>query len=310
MTDTPYRRGYISVGGGHTLYFEEHGNKHGTPVVVLHGGPGGGLQRSDVRFFDRRRWRIVMFDQRGCGKSKPFATEDGGLRNNTTWDLVEDIERLRRHLEIPHWTVFGGSWGSTLGLAYAIRHTESVVGMILRGICLMELWETQWMYSENGGAAQLFPQQWESFTKPIQGARNTMRAYRRKLRSRNRQTRRRAASAWWKWEHHLSHVRPSAYPDTTTPRQGEAIAALENHYFRHNAWLRPGQLLRGAHNRLRKMPMILVQGELDMVCPARSAGELHQKVPTSRLVIVRGAGHATSEPGMTRALREATDAML
>lgn len=305
----PYRTGRIAVGGGHTLYFEEFGNKHGVPVVVLHGGPGGGLQREVAEFFDRKKWHIVMFDQRGCGKSTPFATADGGLRNNTTWDLVEDIERLRRHLGIPAWVVFGGSWGSTLGLAYAGRHTGVVQGLILRGICLMEPWETRWMYSEEGGAAQLFPQQWSAFTKPIKGARNTLKAYGKSLRSRHRTTRRKAANAWWGWEHHLSHVRPSEFTDTMSPKQAEAIAALENHYFRHQAWLRPGQLLRVARNCLPKIPMILVQGSLDMVCPAASAAALHAAIPSSKLIMVPNAGHATTEPGMARALHSATDQM-
>ncbi len=305
----PYRTGRIAVGGGHTLYFEEFGNKHGIPVVVLHGGPGGGLQREVADLFDRKKWHIIMFDQRGCGKSTPFVSEDGGLRNNTTWDLVEDIERLRRHLEIPAWIVFGGSWGSTLGLAYAGRHPSSVCGMILRGICLMEPWETRWMYSEEGGAAQLFPQQWDTFVKPIKGARNTLKAYGRKLQSQNRTTRRKAANAWWGWEHHLSHVRPSEFTDNMSPKQAEAIAALENHYFRHQVWLRPGQLLRVARNCLRKLPIIIVQGALDMVCPAASALSLHKAIPASKLIMVPNAGHATTEPGITKALRSATDEM-
>jgi proline iminopeptidase len=292
---------YLPVGDKHTLYYEEHGNPAGRPVVVLHGGPGGGLQRSVLRFFDLRKWRVVLYDQRGCGRSKPRLS----LHANTTPHLVSDIERLREHLGIKSWTVFGGSWGSTLALAYAIKHRGVVDGLILRGIFLAEPWETAWMYAE-GGASQLLPREWKRFAagcpSAAKGKRNLTACYRRRLA--NRRTRRAAARAWWDWEAALSAVEhPVA--DRTPPKAVEELAVLENHYFSHGCWLKPGELLRGAAAALRDMPTTIVQGELDLVCPPAAAAALAAAMPHARLVLVPGAGHAASEPSIAKALTEA-----
>lgn len=294
---------YLPVGEGHTIYYEEHGNPAGRPVVVLHGGPGSGLQRSVLSFFDLDWWRVILYDQRGCGRSTPRAPS--GLHTNTSWHLVRDLEKLRTAVGVTGpWTVFGGSWGSTLALAYASKHPKSIAQLILRGIFLGEPWETAWLYEE-GGASQIYPREWEKFREGAskKTAKNLTRAYHRRLA--NRKTRRAAARAWWDWEHKLSFIqRPQK--DRTPIAAVEDLAILENHYFTHNCWLRSGQLLRAAQ-RIR-VPTTIVQGELDLVCPAASAVALHGAMPHSRLVLVPGAGHAASEPSIARALREAVTA--
>jgi proline iminopeptidase len=291
---------YLPVSNKHTLYYEEHGNPRGRPVVVLHGGPGGGLQRSVLRFFDLGKWRVTLYDQRGCGRSKPRLS----LHANTTPHLITDIERLRTHLGVKYWTVFGGSWGSTLALAYAIKHRASVTGLILRGIFLAEPWETEWLYAE-GGASRLRPIEWKKFAAgcPIvaRTKRNLTACYRRRLA--NRRTRRAAARAWWDWEHILSTVTPR--PDRTPPRRVEELAVLENHYFSHGCWLKPGELLRGAASVLRDIPTTIIQGQLDLVCPPASAVALAKAMPHARLVLVPGAGHSAGEPSIAAALKEA-----
>lgn len=298
------RSGKLAVGDGHEIYWEEHGAADGRPAVVLHGGPGGGLQRFVLRFFNLRRWRVVLFDQRGCGRSTPYLS----LHANTTWHLVADIETLRSHLEIPRWLVFGGSWGSTLALAYTSRHPRSVTGLILRGIFLGQAWEMKWLYEE-GGASLLRPAEWERFVagsgcsgRRSNGIRLTA-CYRRQLTSRNRKTQKAAARAWWDWEHILSTVNPT--PDRTPQKAVTALSVLENHYFIHNCWLRPGQLLAAA--RRIRVPVTIVQGELDLVCPPAAAASLAAAIPARyvRLVMVPGAGHSAAEPGISKALSAA-----
>jgi proline iminopeptidase len=292
---------YLSVGDKHKLYYEEHGNPTGRPVVVLHGGPGGGLQRSTLRFFDLGKWHVVLYDQRGCGRSKPRLS----LHANTTPHLVADIERLREHLGIKSWTVFGGSWGSTLALAYAIKHRPAVDGLILRGIYLATPCESDWMYKEGGGASWLRPREWKRFAAgcpSVPRGRNLTACYRRRLA--NRRTRRAAARAWWDWEASLSAVNPR--PDHTPPKQVEELAVLENHYFSHNCWLKPGELLRGA-KELGSVPTTIVQGQLDLVCPPIAAAALAAAMPHARLVLVPGAGHSASEPALAVALKEAVE---
>lgn len=297
---------HLPVSDGHTIYYEVHGNPHGRPVIVLHGGPGGGLQRSVLRLFDLARWRIVLYDQRGCGRSRPRVPDPAALRANTTPHLVADIERLRRHLNVDRWTVFGGSWGSTLALAYGIKHPAAIAGLILRGVFLAEPWETAWLYEE-GGVSRIYPREWARFRAGAgSSSRNLTRAYRRRLRltSRNRRTRRAAARAWWDWEHKLSYIeKPRA--DHTRAEAVEELAVLENHYFSHGCWLRPGELLRGA--RRLTVPVTIVQGQLDLVCPAEAAIALHDAIPHSRLVLVPGAGHSAAEPSIAAALRAAID---
>jgi proline iminopeptidase len=285
---------------GHVMYYEEHGSVTGRPVVVLHGGPGGGLQHAILRCFNLCKWRVILYDQRGCGRSTPKYTTTA----NTTWHLTADLERLRIHLGLESWTLFGGSWGSTLALAYASRYSERVTAMVLRGVCLMEPWEQRWLYEE-GGASRLFPDAWASFVAGAGGnKKNLTRAYSRRLRSRHRGTRRAAARAWWSWESALSHMKP--HTDCTPLPTVESLAILENHYFRHNAWIKPGQLVAAARNF--HFPIHIVQGRYDMVCPAASAAAIARAAPNAKLVMTM-AGHAAFEPETAKALRTATDAL-
>lgn len=300
---------YLDRPGGHSIYYEVHGAADGKPAVVLHGGPGGGLQRSALRFFDLRRWRVVLFDQRGCGKSLPKGRE--GLKNNTTPHLVGDIEALRQLTvgEMSTWTVFGGSWGSTLALAYYARHPTSVAALILRGICLMTRAEQRWLY-EADGAAQVFPAKWAAFSRgqPKKDYKRLTRSFHRRLRSRDRTTRRRAAKQWWGWEAALSHLRPVT--DRTPAAQAEDLARLETHYFAHDGFVRSSALLAAARRIPASVPVWIIQGRYDMVCPVASAFALHEAIPHSRLIVVPDAGHAASEPGIARALRAAVREVL
>ena len=299
------KHGDLAVGNGHILYYEEHGLSVGPTAVVLHGGPGGGMQHSSLQYFDLKRWRVILYDQRGCGKSTPFAS----IEHNTTWDLVEDIERLRLHLAVDSWYVVGGSWGTTLGLAYAVSYPASVSGLLLRGVCLMNKWESRWLYEE--GASNIFPEEWDIFVSPLckkgktseNTTRSALRYYSKKLSSKNRTTRRNAARAWWNWEAAVSYLTPR--PDKTDIRKVESLARLETHYFSHNAWIRPEGLMR----RIRKlrMPITIVQGRYDLVCPMRAAWQLKQCAPHAKLMIIPDAGHSGSEPGTVKALRDASD---
>jgi proline iminopeptidase len=280
----------LDIGDGFSMYYEEHGSKTGKSVVILHGGPGGGLQRSHMKVFDLKKWHIILFDQRGCGKSTPRGIES--LRANTTWDLVRDMEILRNHLGLESWTIFGGSWGTTLGLAYAEAYPTRVDAMILRGVCLMQQWEQEWLYK--GGIATVWPEAWMAFKRGS----NTMKSYTSLLR--NKKTRRKAAKTWWDFESSISFLEP--HRDTTPAKTVEELALLEHHYFKHEAWLKPGQLLRKAY-LLKKIPIVIVQGRYDMVCPFRAAWELKQQLPHIKLVVVP-AGHAHSEPAIKSALKE------
>jgi proline iminopeptidase len=287
---------FLDVGDGHRMYYEEHGSPTGRPVVVLHGGPGGGLQRSVLKCFDLRKWRVILYDQRGCGRSTPFLE----TRANTTWHLVADIEHLRSHLRISRWTVFGGSWGSTLALAYVSRHPAAVAGLILRGIYLAEPWETRWLYEE-GGVSLIKPREWSRFVRGARGTRRLLDRYRRLLR--DRRTRRTTARAWSAWEHSLSFVKPSV--DRTNQKTAESLSVLETHYFANNCWLRPGELLAAARHIC--VPTTIVQGQLDLVCPAASAVALAAAIPGARLDLIEGAGHSATEPAILRSLRSATE---
>lgn len=286
---------YLDVGDGHRLYYEEHGNPAGKPVVVLHGGPGGGLQRSTLSFFNLGKWRVILFDQRGCGKSTPFLS----LHKNTTWDLVKDIERLRVACGADRWTVFGGSWGTTLALAYASKHMGRIAAFVLRGVCLMEPWENEWLYRE-GGASRLYPEAFSAFVAGAKGkaSSNLTKTYRRLLR--NRRTRKAAAAAWWGWEAAISSLQPR--PDRSTPAQIESLAVIENHYFSHNAWIRPGQLIAVARRIPRSVPIMIVQGRYDLVCPAASAISIVKAAPHATLQLTT-AGHSATDPENAKALR-------
>lgn len=308
----PQLSGMLDVGDGHSIYYEQHGTGQ-KQAVFLHGGPGGGIPPNLRDFFDLKRWTVTAFDQRGCGRSTPFL----GLHKNTTWDLVADIERIRTHLGISRWLVFGGSWGSTLAIAYASNHPDCVTGMVVRGVCLMEPWETEWMYSP-AGAARLRPAGWERFAAGagFRGRRaqtvrasTVMSAYGRRFRSRRAQTRRAAARAWWDWEAGLSWLEPAKHPDHTPSRQATSLSVLEHHYFAHNAWIRPGQLLRAARRFHSRFPVTIVQGAYDLVCPPASAFALHKAVPHSKLILTH-AGHSSAETETAAALRKATDELV
>jgi proline iminopeptidase len=301
----PFRTGRLAVGGSHELYFEESGNPKGKPVVFLHGGPGGGTEAKHRRYFDPAAYRIVLFDQRGCGKSTPFAS----LEANTTWDLVVDMERLRSHLEIERWQVFGGSWGSTLALAYAETHPERVSELVLRGIFLLRDEEIRWFYQE--GASWLFPDAWHEYLThiPPDERGDLLHAYYKRLTSNDPAVRSAAAKTWSVWEGRTSCLIPNAELIARTAGDdfSLAFARIECHYFTHGGWLRGERALLANGEKIRKIPGVIVQGRYDVVCPAKSAWDLHLAWPEADLRIVPDAGHAASEPGIVHELVSATD---
>lgn len=300
----PFQSGFLESGDGHQVYWELCGNPDGIPVVFLHGGPGGGCTPSHRRLFDPARYRILLFDQRGCGRSTPHA----GLDNNTTWHLVEDIERLRVLSGAERWLVFGGSWGSTLALAYAETHPDRVTGLILRGIFTLRRSELLWYYQE--GASWLFPDKWERFQAPIPVAErgDMMAAYRRRLTDSDPAVRIEAALAWSLWEGETLTLHPA--PALSVQHGDEAYALafsrIENHYFVHEGWLEEGQLIRDV-GRIRHIPAVIVQGRYDIATPMRTAWDLHRAWPEADFHLVDDAGHAVSEPGIQTALLDATD---
>jgi proline iminopeptidase len=300
----PYRTFRLPVSDLHTLHVEESGNPDGPPVVFFHGGPGAGVAPIHRRFFDPKFWRVVLFDQRGAGKSTPL----GELKGNTTWDLVADAERIRMHLGIEKWLVFGGSWGSTLGLAYAETHPERATGLILRGIFLARKLEIDWTFLD--GLRRLEPDGWDEFiallTPRERGS--IVRAYYRRLTSDDPALRREAAFAWNKFETHASKLVPVDEPiaEEDVPKE-IALARIEAHYFLNGCFLKSDdQLLRDAE-RLRRIPGVIVQGKYDLVCPIQSAWDLHRAWPEAKYVVVPDAGHAADEAGISSALVEATE---
>ncbi len=302
----PFNHGFLEVGDGHRVYFEECGNPRGKPVVFLHGGPGGGCDEGHRRYFDPENYRIVLFDQRGCGRSTPFAE----LAQNTTWHLIEDIEKIRQHLKIDKWLVFGGSWGSTLSLCYAIKHPERVKGLVLRGIFLCRPKEIYWFYQF--GAHHLFPDAWEKYVAPIPVSErgDMVGAYYERLISDNENERLEAARAWSIWEATLSRLvtDPKDIETFTEASKALPFARIECHYFINNAFLdSPNWILENIH-RIREIPGTIVHGRYDVVCPVENAWELHKAWPESKLEIITTAGHSASEPGIVDALVRATDA--
>ncbi|HEY1284358.1 MAG TPA: prolyl aminopeptidase [Steroidobacteraceae bacterium] len=304
----PYNSGFLQVSDGHEIYFEECGNPKGKPAVFLHGGPGGGTDAKMRRFFDPKRYRIVLFDQRGSGKSRPHAS----LEHNTTWDLVADTERLRVHLGIDKWLVFGGSWGSTLALAYAQTHPEHVTEMILRGIFLLRRSELEWFYQNPQGAGSIFPELWEQYVEVIPAAErgDMMAAYYKRLTSPDKQVLREAAEAWSVWEGATSYLRLN--PDFVTKFREDAgyagaFARIECHYFVNRGFLKSDTQLLDDVPRIRHIPAVIIQGRYDVVCPARSAWDLHKAWPEADLRIVPDAGHSAFEVGITNELVSATD---
>jgi proline iminopeptidase len=300
----PYETGMLDVGDGHQLYYERCGTPGAKPAVFLHGGPGGGISPEHRRLFDPACYDLLLFDQRGCGRSTPHA----GLEANSTWHLVADIERLRALMDVEQWLVFGGSWGSTLALAYAETHPERVSALVLRGIFTARESELDWYYQF--GASEVFPEHWDAFLAPIPlDERGDLRtAYRKRLTGDDEALRLEAALAWTLWEGRTITLLPD--PDLTAgfedPHYALAFARIENHYFIHSAWLEDNQLIRDAH-KLRAIPGTIIQGRYDMACPVRTAHALHQAWPEATFHLVEGAGHAFSEPGILDQLIRATD---
>jgi proline iminopeptidase len=302
----PYDSGHLGVGDGHSLYWELCGNPDGKPVVFLHGGPGGASSPDHRRQFNPDKYKILVFDQRGCGKSTPFAN----LENNTTWDLVEDIEKLRTQVaRVEKWQAFGGSWGSTLALAYAQTHAERFTELVLRGIFLFQQYELDWLYKE-GGASSLYPDKWEEFVAPIpENERgDLLQAYRKRLTSDDPALQLLAAKAFSAWEGNVVTLLPSpeVMEEFTEGDKAIAIARIENHYMIHKGWLEEGQLLRDV-GRIRNIPGVIVQGRHDCCTPPRAAWALKKAWPEVDLRIVPDGGHLYNEPGILDGLIRATD---
>ena len=302
----PTVSGWLPVGGGHEVYYEQCGRVGGKPAVVLHGGPGGAINPTMRRFFDPTRWRTTLFDQRGCGRSRPNASLD----DNTTWALIEDIERLRVHAGVEKWTVFGGSWGSTLALAYAITHPERVEALVLRGIFLLTERELNWFYQD--GASMLFPDAWERFLEPIPEAErgDLMGAYHRRLTHTDRRVQARAAAAWSQWEGDTISIRgPEARPAKFNEVDfAVAFARIECHYFVNRGFFsEDGWILNNIH-KIKDIPGWIVQGRFDVVTPLESAWRLKTAWPKAQFEIVWDAGHASTEPGIVDGLVRATEA--
>jgi proline iminopeptidase len=300
----PFETGMLDVGDGHTIYWERVGTKGAKPAVFLHGGPGGGVSPKQRRQFDPELYDVVLFDQRGCGRSTPYASLDA----NTTWHLVADMERLRELCGFDKWLVFGGSWGSTLALAYAETHPERVSELVVRGIYTLTRAELEWYYQF--GVSEMFPDKFERFQAPIPEAErgDMMAAYRRILTGSDRQKQSEAAIAWSSWEGQTITLLPE--PETSD-RFAEAdyalaFARIENHYFVHGGWFEEGQLLRDA-GRLKDIPGVIVHGRYDMPCPMKYAWALHKAWPKAEFFLVEGAGHAFTEPGILDRLIYATD---
>lgn len=300
----PFDSGMLDVGDGHTIYWERCGTKGAKPAVFLHGGPGGGISPKHRCLFDPAKYDVLLFDQRGCGRSIPHAD----LEANTTWHLVADIERLREMIGVETWLVFGGSWGSTLALAYAETHPERVSALIVRGIYTLTRGELDWYYQF--GVSEMFPDRWEQFLAPIPQAErgDLMGAYRKRLVGGDKAVQLEAARAWSQWEGGTITLLPDKELTDSFGEDGFAIAfaRIENHFFVHGGWLEEGQLIRDAA-RLSNIPGVIVHGRYDMPCPLRYAWALHKAWPRAELHIIEGAGHAFSEPGILDRLVRATD---
>ncbi len=297
--------GYLKVSDLHSIYYEECGKVDGLPVVFLHGGPGGGIEEAYRGFFDPQRWRSVLFDQRGCGRSRPFSE----LRENTTWDLVADIEKLREHLGVEKWHVFGGSWGSTLALAYATRHPERVAGLLLRGIFLLRSQEIRWFYQF--GASEIFPDEFDHYVAPIPEEERVdlVKAFYKRLTSDSKEVRAVAAKAWSVWEAATSKLLPDAglRADFGRGEFADAFARIECHYFMNKGFFEEEDELLQKIDAIRHIPAVIVQGRYDVVCPMRSAWDLHKCWPEAKFQIVADAGHSSMDPGIRTALLNATD---
>ena len=304
----PFASGYLTTGGPHQVFYEECGNPHGKPCVILHGGPGGAINPTMRRFFDPAKWRMALFDQRGCGKSQPNASLD----DNTTWSLIEDIERLREQLGVETWCVFGGSWGSTLALAYAIKHPERVESLVLRGVFLLTKRELAWFYQD--GASMMFPDAWARFCAPIPPAErgDMMGAYHKRLTHPDRRVQAEAAAAWSQWEGDTISIRgPEARPSKFNEIDfAIAFARIESHFFVNGGFFPQEDWLIANADKLAKIPGWIVQGRFDVVTPMESAWRLKTAWPAARFEVVWDAGHASTVPGIVDALVRATDQAL
>jgi proline iminopeptidase len=301
----PFDQRMMDVGDGHRIYVEQCGNPDGVPVVVFHGGPGGGCSPAMRRYFDPTHYRIILFDQRGCGRSRPHAS----VTNNTTWDLVRDIEHIREKLGVDKWIVFGGSWGATLGLVYSITHSIRVSHLVLRGVFLMTQRELDWFYG--GGAGAFWPDVWARFTAivPKEEHGDLIEAYNRRLFSGDLATETRFARAWASWENTLASIANDGPRGDSPAEYARAFARLENHYFTNAGFLEHDGWIEANLDALQNVPGTIVQGRYDMICPPLSAHRLHEAWPRSRLSFVARAGHALSEPGISAELVRTMDAL-
>lgn len=300
----PFDQRMLDVGDGHKVYVEQCGNPHGLPVVVVHGGPGGGCSPMMRRFFDPAIWRVILFDQRGCGRSRPYAS----VRDNTTWHLVADMEHIRETLGIDRWAVFGGSWGATLSLIYAVTHPDRAAHLFLRGVFLMEQRELDWFYG--GGAGQFWPEQWDRFCAlvPQQERDDLIAAYHRRLFDSPVHEQTRFARAWAAWENALASVRSQGQTGEPNGEYARAFSRLENHYFINHGFLEQDGWIRANLDRIRHIPTVIVQGRYDMICPPRSAQLLAHGLGSSAVLhMVPFAGHALSEPGIASQLVKSVD---
>lgn len=303
----PEYSSYLRVSDKHELVIEESGNPQGVPVVFLHGGPGASCEPVHRRYFDPQQYRIILFDQRGCGKSRPHAS----LHENTTQHLIADLEKIRQYLKIEKWVLFGGSWGSTLALAYAEAHAERVLGLILRGVFLCRKQDIDWFYQQ--GASRLYPDAWQDFISPVheEERKDMVAAYYKRLTSDNEIERMSAAKAWSIWEGSTATLRPShtVLDYFSDPHIALSIARIECHYFINNCFMDENQLLDNI-DKIKHIPGFIVHGRYDVICPVDQALALHRRWPESQLKIIPDAGHAVSEPGITQELIESTKAML
>ena len=301
----PYNQFDLKVSDLHTIHVEESGNINGKPVIFLHGGPGGGIEPVYRQYFDPEKWRIIVFDQRGCGQSTPHAE----LQENTTWDLIADIEKVREHLEIDKWVVFGGSWGSTLSLSYAITHPDRCKALVLRGIFMIRKKEINWFYQD--GTSNIYPDAWEHYLRPIpeDERHDLVAAYYKRLTSNDDSVRIEAAKAWSIWEASTSKLIQSeesihAFEDA---KVAEAFARIECHYFTNRGFFDTDEWLLENVDKIRHIPTVIVQGRYDVVCPMISAWELHRAFPEADFEIVQDAGHSMTEKGIAAKLVEYTD---
>lgn len=301
----PYNTGMLAVGDGHQLYYEQSGNPQGKPAVYVHGGPGAGSNPGQRRVFDPEKYQIILFDQRGCGNSTPSAS----LENNTTWDLVEDMERLRKHLSIDRWQICGGSWGSTLSLAYAQTHADKVTELILRGIFTLRKAELAWYYQ--GGAASIFPDEWEKFIAPIDPSErgDFISAYYRQLTSDDKQIQQTAARAWSMWEGSTINLlqRPEQIANHGKLEFAVKFARVECHYFVNKGFFKTDNWLIDNVDKIRHLPVTIIQGRYDVCTPMTTAWDLHKALPEADFHIVKDAGHAYDEPGIADQLVRKTD---